>query len=64
MTTNPSSTLPETLGDFTADVRILPISLMAIGIGMMSSGIAWILLKLINLFTNLFYYQRFTSTGR
>jgi hypothetical protein len=48
----------EELGDFTTTVRVLPISLMAIAIGLISSGVAWLLLKLIGLFTNLFYYQR------
>ncbi len=48
----------EELGDFTATFRVLPISLMAIAIGLISSGVAWFLLKLIGLFTNLFYYQR------
>ncbi|MGI8960972.1 MAG: chloride channel protein [Bryobacteraceae bacterium] len=34
---------------------------MAIVIGLISSGVAWFLLKLIGLFTNLFYYQRFNT---
>jgi CIC family chloride channel protein len=48
----------EELGDFTTTSRVLPISLMAIVIGLISSGVAWLLLKLIGFFTNLFYYQR------
>ena len=48
----------EELGDFTMTLRVLPISLMAIVIGLISSGVAWLLLRLIGLFTNLFYYQR------
>jgi len=51
----------EELGDFTTTARVLPISLMAIAIGFISSGVAWFLLKLIGLFTNLFYYQRFDT---
>ena len=51
----------EELGDFTTTLRVLPISLMAIVIGLISSGVAWFLLKLIGLFTNLFYYQRFDT---
>jgi chloride channel protein, CIC family len=46
------------LGDFATTLRVLPISLMAIAIGLISSGVAWFLLKLIGLFTNLFYYPR------
>ena len=46
------------LGDFTTDWRLLPISLLAIVIGLLSTGVAWALLRLIGLFTNLFYYHR------
>ena len=46
------------LGDFTTDWRLIPISLLAIAIGLLSTGVAWALLRLIGLFTNLFYYQR------
>jgi len=56
------SSKSETLGDFTTTARVIPISLLAIVIGLLSSGVAWALLKLIGLFTNLFYYQRW-STG-
>jgi len=51
----------EALGDFTTTPRVLPISLMAIVIGFISSGVAWFLLKLIGFFTNLFYYQRMNT---
>ena len=50
------------LGDFTATPRIIPISLLAVVIGIFSTYIAYWLLKLIGLFTNLFYFGRF-STG-
>jgi chloride channel protein, CIC family len=50
------------LGDFTTTVRIIPISLIAITIGAFSTFVAWFLLKLIGLFTNLFYYQRFDTS--
>jgi CIC family chloride channel protein len=53
---------PETLGDFTTTARVIPISLLAIVIGVLSSGVAWALLKLIGMFTNLFYYQRWSWT--
>jgi chloride channel protein, CIC family len=51
----------DALGDFTTTPRVLPISLMAIVIGFISSGVAWFLLKLIGFFTNLFYYQRMST---
>ena len=53
---------PEELGDFTATVRVIPIALIAIFIGVVASYVAWFLLKLIGLFTNIFYYQRFDTT--
>ncbi len=46
------------LGDFTTTVRVIPITLMAIVIGVIAAFVAWFLLKLIGIFTNLFYYQR------
>jgi H+/Cl- antiporter ClcA len=46
------------LGDFTTTVEVIPISILAIVIGFVASLVAWLLLKLIGLFTNLFYYQR------
>jgi len=47
------------LGDFTTTPRVIPISLMAIVIGAIAACVAWLLLRLIGLFTNIFYYQRF-----
>jgi len=52
----------ESLGDFTADWRMIPIALLAIAIGCLSTVVAWALLRLIGFFTNLFYYQRVDST--
>jgi len=49
------------LGDFTITARVLPISGLAIGIGFASAFIAMALLKLIGLFTNLFFFQRWSS---
>ena len=49
------------LGDFTASVRIIPISLLAIVIGAVSTFVALALLRLIGLFTNLFYFQRWNT---
>ena len=49
------------LGDFTTTVRIIPMMLMAVGIGVIAAYVATFLLKLIGFFTNLFYYQRFST---
>ncbi|HLG63150.1 MAG TPA: chloride channel protein [Ktedonosporobacter sp.] len=46
------------LGDFTTRPRVVYISLLAIGIGVLSAFVALILLRLIGLFTNLFFFQR------
>jgi H+/Cl- antiporter ClcA len=46
------------LGDFSTDWRVIPISGLAIVIGLISTGMAWVLLRLIGLFTNLAYYHR------
>src|SRR4051812_26348431 len=46
------------LGDFTTTRRILPISALAIGIGLFAAVVAAVLLQLIGLFTNLFFFQR------
>jgi H+/Cl- antiporter ClcA len=52
----------EDLGDFTVTARVIPISLLAVGIGVLSTLVAWALLRLIALFTNAFYYGRFGTT--
>ncbi|MGH9627898.1 MAG: chloride channel protein [Bryobacteraceae bacterium] len=57
-----SATAPDELGDFTANARLIPISAAAMVIGVVSSFVALALLNLIELFTNLFYFQRW-STG-
>ncbi|MBV8829810.1 MAG: chloride channel protein [Acidobacteriaceae bacterium] len=56
-----SRKMPETLGDFTTGASIIPISLLAIIIGLIGAGVAWLLLKIIGLFTNLFYFGRFDT---
>jgi CIC family chloride channel protein len=48
-------------GDFTATFRLLPISALAIFIGALASVVAFALLRLIGLFTNLFYFGRFST---
>jgi len=50
------------IGDFTADWRMVPIAGLAILIGLLSTGVAWALLRLIGLFTNLCYYHRWDTT--
>jgi H+/Cl- antiporter ClcA len=52
----------EELGDFTTTRRVIPISLMAIVIGVIGAYVAWLLLKLIGFFTNLFYYQHLSTS--
>ncbi len=44
--------------DFAAKPRMLAISGLAVGIGVLGAVVAWALFHLIGLFTNLFYYQR------
>ncbi|MDP9053857.1 MAG: chloride channel protein [Acidobacteriota bacterium] len=46
------------LGDFTTSPRVIAISLLAVGIGFISTFVAWALLRLIAFFTNVFYYGR------
>jgi len=46
------------LGDFTATLRLVPISLIAVAIAIPSAFVALALLRLIGLFTNLFFFQR------
>ena len=49
------------LGDFTTTARVIPISLLAIGIGLVSTPVAWGLLRVIAFFTNAFYYGRVST---
>ncbi len=49
------------LGDFTATPRMLILSAAALVIGLISAVVALILLKLIGLCTNLFFYQRWST---
>src|SRR5579864_5571805 len=55
---HPSS---EPQGDFTVTPRVLVLSLLAIAIGLLSTAVAFVLLRLISLFTNLFYFQRWST---
>jgi CIC family chloride channel protein len=49
------------LGDFTTTARVIPISLLAIAIGLLATGVAWALLRLIGFFTNLFYFGKVST---
>jgi H+/Cl- antiporter ClcA len=49
------------LGDFTATPRVAAIGVLAVAIGAICAGVALVLLKLIGLFTNLFFYQRWNT---
>ena len=46
------------LGDFTANWRLCPITFLAMIIGVVCAFVALALLRLIGLFTNLFYFGR------
>ncbi len=46
------------LGDFTTTGRVVPISILATGIGALSAFVAFGLLRLIGLFTNIFFFGR------
>jgi CIC family chloride channel protein len=51
----------QSLGDFTTTYRVIPLSLLAIVIGGGATCVAWTLLRLIALFTNLFYFGRWST---
>jgi chloride channel protein, CIC family len=49
------------LGDFTTGPRVVAIGAIAVGIGIVGAYVALGLLKLIGLFTNLFFFQRWST---
>src|SRR5580693_3507360 len=51
----------EKLGDFTVTTRVVAISGLALAIGALASVVALALLRLIGLFTNLFYFGRWST---
>jgi H+/Cl- antiporter ClcA/CBS domain-containing protein len=55
---------PHSLRDFTADSRMLMLSAIALVLGAVSSVLAWILLSLINLATNVFYFHKWNTQFR
>jgi CIC family chloride channel protein len=52
---------PEALGDFSVDARMLRITAWAVPVGLLSAGLAFALLRLIGLITNLVFYQRWDT---
>jgi H+/Cl- antiporter ClcA len=46
------------LGDFTTTTRVIFIGAIGIGLGVVSAGVAWTLLRLIGFFTNIFFFQK------
>jgi len=60
MTGGPSP--DDRLGDFTADIRILPLIAMAALIGVISAFVALALVRLIGLFTHVSYYHDISTT--
>jgi len=59
--TETADPIEDRLADFTRDKRILLLSLMAVVVGVMSAVVAKGLVWLIAVFTNLTFYQRFSS---
>ena len=59
-TTEPAAALR----DYTANSRILYTSSLAAGLGAISAVLAWVLLEMISLCTNLFYFQRWSFVDR
>src|SRR6266700_815187 len=60
MARNPQ--LDDRLGDYTADTRIIALTVVAALIGVISAFVALALVRLIGLFTNLAYFHRLSTT--
>jgi H+/Cl- antiporter ClcA/CBS domain-containing protein len=62
-TSHPATHHPhDRLADFSTDKSVLVLSALAVGIGVVSAFVAYALLWLIAVITNLAYFQRFSST--
>ncbi|HXT22756.1 MAG TPA: chloride channel protein, partial [Thermoanaerobaculia bacterium] len=62
-TSRPASSHPhDRLADFSTDRSVLVLSALAVGIGAVAAFVAYALLWLIAVITNLAYFQRFSST--
>jgi CIC family chloride channel protein len=55
---SPSAAATDTKGDFTATPHMIAMSIVAVGIGVLSTFVALALLRLIALATNVFYFHR------
>ena len=55
-----TSSIARGKSDFSATRRMLVLAGFAVVIGAIGAVLAWALLKLISLFTNIFYFQRFS----
>ena len=62
MTTDSTPTEHQHLADFTVDLRVIPLTLICIVIGVVGAYLALILLKLIYLFNNLFFFHTWSWT--
>jgi len=58
---DPRSDAAERLGDFTTSPRVLWVTALAMGIGVISAYLAKALLMLIAFFTNVFFFQRLSA---
>ena len=56
--TNRPHACEDVLSDFSTDPRVVILSIMALVIGAISSVVAWVLLWLINLITNIAFFHR------
>jgi CIC family chloride channel protein len=61
MTNTHSAASVDSLSDFTTDVRVLLLSAMALIIGAVSAVVAWILVRLIDIITNLAFFHTFSA---
>ena len=53
----------DTRGDFAADMRLIGIAAAAALVGFLSTGVAYVLLRLIRLFTDLFFFHSWSPMG-
>src|ERR1051326_9543103 len=56
------ATAEDQLADFSRDKRVVLLSMMALVVGAISAVVAYALVWLIGLITNLAFYQRFSTT--
>jgi hypothetical protein len=54
---------PRRLADHSADPRMLLLALMAVAVGSGGAFAAWLLLKLIAIATNLFWFRRLSASS-